>query len=1019
MDCLKSRHIIYLILFITFYRLEVNGQSSQYRFNHLDVTSGLSQNTINDIFQDSEGYLWVATQDGLNRYDGYEIRQYVPDRSDSSSISDNFLWNITEDKFGGIWVCSRNAVNRLDKRSGKFQKLLTDLSESPTSVVHKAGLSYILVGEKVHSIPSNKVNKLQDSLKSVPSLGLSTNGLNPFSIKTHGEHLLLFTGAGVLLVSQENEELIPMEISPGSFVTGDNQVMEISDQRFLIGTTKGIYVFDLNSKRVAPFLHDTFQETVYAFSKGPQGYLWLSTKDGIRILDIEKGVLKDFSPKGVKSEILSTEVIFSIYKTTNNMVWVGTSNNGLYSYDPALDKFKYLDTNGGLSSSMIWSIAQVDENEYWLGTDNGVNILRKKPGLSWTGSSFLNEGLESVKPLKMEGVQGERINMIFVDDVGNKWLSVHSKGLFILDPTNRLVKKIVFNQGDVVSNQITSVIKLGQEYWVTTFNGIFIVNKLFETEERFLREELEAQYFFKAYLDSENNIWLGTNNGFYKYEVRNDRFTHFPYQANSSNSPGFYFVNDFEEAQDGSMWLATFGGGFDSFNEKDQAYYHFDNEQGLANNVISSLIKDKRGNLWLGTNRGISRFDPKDTSIVNFDVSNGLVFNETAINARYRNTEGELFFGTAGGLVVFHPDSLAANEPAQRPKFTGVKINYEDVSIAVQDGGSINLFPKDKVLSLEFATLAFRNAQKLIYEFKIDGIDDHWVVTDASNRRATYSTLPFGTHSFQVRARDFYGGTSQVASISLIVHPPLWLSWWFIIALIAFVILSIVAISRAYYRNKLKVRLRDVELKQQIQTERERISRDLHDNVGSQITHIISSLDNISYQHRETTAVKTKLNDLGDFTRSTLRFLRETIWVINKNAIRLSEFAEKAQDYGNKMCENIETGFSIEKSGEDVVLNPTMTMNLFRVFQEGINNAIKHAEATEIEVKIQGDSHEMKLWIQDNGKGFDGNHKQGHYGLGNMKDRVEEMKGQFEILSSAKGTVVKIQVPISKTTSNA
>lgn len=217
----------------------------------------------------------------------------------------------------------------------------------------------------------------------------------------------------------------------------------------------------------------------------------------------------------------------------------------------------------------------------------------------------------------------------------------------------------------------------------------------------------------------------------------------------------------------------------------------------------------------------------------------------------------------------------------------------------------------------------------------------------------------------------------------------------------------------------MKARLKDIELKQQIQSERERISRDLHDNVGSQIAHIISSLDNISYQHRESPIVKNKLSDLGDFTRSTLRFLRESIWVINKNAIPLSEFIDKAQDHGNKICENTKIQLKITQHGPDVILNPTMTMNLFRIFQEGLNNVIKHAEASKVHIEVIHEEAHLHLKIRDDGSGFDGKEKKGHYGLQNIKERVGEMSGTFSLLSSKKGTLLEIAVPLIKTTTYA
>ncbi|MCE7996655.1 MAG: hypothetical protein HEP71_32115 [Roseivirga sp.] len=1013
----KSRHIFILIGVITC--LSIDAQTSQYRFEHLDITDGLSQNTVNDIFQDSEGYIWIATQDGLNRYDGYEIKQYLPNRMDSTSISDNFLWNITEDEQGNIWICSRNGVNRLNRQSGTFTKFYTGQSQSPTSLAHLDNRAYVLLGNKVHIIDHEEELPLLDSVKNHETLITDLETTSPFSIKSTDHDLLFFGKAGVLIVSGDSSEMTPFTLAPGSFVTSDNQVVRWTEQKYLIGTSVGLFLFDQTKREITPFLEHLTSDNIHAINFGPRGHLWLSTNNGLQIINLEEAQFVDFNPVGESADILSSEVIFSIFKGSNDMLWVGTSNNGLFLYDQEKDRFRFLDTSSGLSSSMVWSMAQVDENEYWVATENGVDRITLKAGVSFSGSDFAPEAMKSVKPLMHKSIKGKRVNMIYLDESGNRWLGVHGKGLHIFDSGNRLIRKLVFNKGDAISNQITSVVRFENRYWVTTFKGIYRVSDNLRVEDRWLPEELNTQYFFKGYVDSHNKLWLGSNSGFFRYNPDNQKLTHFEYKQNENNSPGFYFVNDFQEAPGDKIWLATFGGGLDLFDAKKPGYQHFTQRNGLANNVVASLQMDKNHRLWMGTNRGISLFDPADSVFVNFNREDGLVFNETAINSSYQNEQGELLFGTAGGLIIFHPDSIEKNIPAKAPRFTGFKINYEDTGATIQNGETIDLYPRDKVVSLEFATLAYRNADRLLYEFKIEGIDDQWIRTDANNRRATYSTLPFGTNILQVRTLNTHGSISPVSRVLLVVHPPFYLSWWFISSVIVLILLLTISIIRAYYHNRLRSRLKDIEVKQQVQNERERISRDLHDNVGSHIAHIISSLDNISYQHREQAAVTDKLSDLGDFTRSTLRFLRESIWVINKNEIPLSEFIEKAEDHGNKICENTNIAFTLVQKGENVILNPTLTMNLFRIFQEGLINVIKHAQASKIQVRIINLGGQLQMTIRDNGIGFDGDEKKGHYGLSNIKERVLEMHGSFQLSSSEKGTLLDLTVPIIKSTSYA
>ena len=1006
---INRRYIFFLLLALCLGEV-LFSQKSQYRFDHIDVAKGLSQNTVNDIFQDREGYLWIATQDGLNRYDGYDIKQYLPNRSDSTSISDNFLWNITEDETGNIWVCSRNAVSRFNKEYGSFTNFFSDPRYSPTYVVHSHDTSYVLASNNIFAIPSGSVpSRSYDSLNRYKSSIVTDNVQGAHAIALIEKELLIFTNSGVVINSKNDVQVISYPLDPGSFVTSDNQILRLNDSTFVLATTFGLRSFNTNTKKISPFLDSVLEGSVYALAIGPKGHLWTSTDQGIQVLDLKQKLKKDFTPFGEQTDILTSEIAFSIYQSNNGILWLGTSNNGLYSYDPKRDRFKFLRTQEGLSSNMIWSIAQT-ENEYWLGTDNGVSIIETRSTQNITSTTFLPENVVSVEHLNHHSVKGQRVNMIHIDERGRKWISVHSIGLFIFDSDNGLIKKLVFNDGDRSSNQITSVQRYGESYWVSTFNGMYVVNDSLIIEKRLEHEKLSTGYFFNASVESSGKLWIGANNGFYRYDVTSNHLEHFPYDSDGENSPGFYFVNDMAESVNGNIWLATFGGGIDFFDGN--SYQNFGTDKGLANNVVSSILRDKSGILWLGTNRGISRFNPQSEKFINFSIKDGLVFNETAINSRYQNPLGEFFFGTAGGLIVFHPDSIKSEEEIPPPKFTGIKVNYEDVKIKVKNGLTLDLYPKDKVISLEFASLAFRNADRLKYEFKIEGIDDQWVVTDANNRRATYSTLPFGTHTLQVRTRNIYGNVSEASNVVLVIHPPYYLTWWFITGIALLIVLIVIASSRTYFRYKLKMNLRDLEVKQQLQDERERISKDLHDNVGSQITHIISSLDNMAFENKNEARFAGQLEDLSDFTRSTMNFLREAIWVINKDTIPTSEFVDKVSDYCDKITSQVKINLSINTQGNmSHELNPSIAINMFRVIQEGVNNAIKHSNGSKIEITLLSLSSKFKLVLTDDGVGFDGKAKKGHHGLLNISDRVAEMEGTFVIKSSEKGTTINIEVP--------
>lgn len=1011
-----SRNILgHLILLMLLLSDLSKAQSGNYRFTHFDIEDGLSQNTVTDILHDNEGYIWFGTQEGLNRFDGYDFRHYKHNPNDSTSISDNYVWSIIEDADGNIWMCTRNGVNMLDKKTGDFTSF--SFYKSSTIGVVKLIDNEVWIttydGEVFRidpgSITKESSKELNDYLVTIinPDYGFALSIINHSRLDK-----VVYTSKGIVFLSEEKQRFIPFGFENFPLKNQASMMIESKNGELLVGSTKGIFVFNPASNKLELYSKHFTSSNIQSLALGPKGNLWVATTEGITIIEKVSGEPVNFLPIGENSETLSGETLHVIYKDRNNHIWVSAINKGIFKYEPELDYFKFLTEEHGLGPAPIWTIQQVNDNEYWIGTDAGVTVITLPDGFNFTSNTFAEENIQNIQQLNFEPIQNQRVNTVFVDVQNNRWIGTHGNGLFLLGPNNTLLKSFTFEQGSTHANQITSVTQINREYWITTFNGIFVIDENYRLKERFEKVDSLTNYFFTGFKDSKNHLWFGSNIGLFRYNPSTDSLTHFTYNPDADQSPGFYFVNNILEAGDKKFWLGTFGGGIDLFDPETITYQNFDEEDGLANNVVSSLEIDSNGNLWMGTNKGISRFDTQNRTFVNFDTRNGIIFNEAAINASYKNKKGELFFGTANGLVIFHPDSISTSVPLNKPTLTSFLINYEKERSISNEHGLIDIYPDDKVLSFEFATLNPKSPNQITYEFMIEGIDEHWIQTPASKRTATYSTLPYGENLFKVRARNMYGTLSGETTVLLDVQRPFWLTWWFLsFGVILFMVVAALS-SRTFYKQRMRRKLQSLEIAEKVHEERERISRDLHDTIGSQLTHIISSLDNITYQEKLDNDDRSKLEDLSDFARTTMQFLRETIWVISKNVISIGEFTDRISDYCDKIAdlEGIFISARCESAGS-YLLHPATSMNLLRITQEGVTNSIKHANASIIQVVIIENESHISLKISDNGSGFDTAHSQDRYGIKNMEIRARELKGGFDIVSSESGTTIEVTVP--------
>lgn len=998
---------------------------SQFRFEHFTIKNGLSQNTVHAALRDSEGYYWLGTQDGLNRYDGYSVKVYRHEKSDSTSISDNFILTIIEDRHKNLWIGTRNGFNHFDKRTEKFTRIISN--EKERTNYHASVWSAFLdaEGDVCYTNHYHQMVRIAHEDSREP----------PFVPEIREDSIVLYKSSDKSYCLTD-----PTFKYIRSFSSGHEKKWDVSDISFgyiyaivetpegtsFIATGKGLYykkssattlspVKSLEGKQVNKLLYDSRKN------------LWAGTSSGLYVFpgtDLSAPpVLLTHSSEDIHS--LGSSSVQELYEDAQGLIWAGTSEGGVSVYDPEKSVFKILNHSSSvpLAGNAVWGIYQ-EGRDLWVGTNNGLNhLLFENDTMSglFSGKNRLIRSETHSTNQPGSGMQPSTVTAMCKDPDGNLWIATNHSGIVIYDLHTRSWSYFDPGNTPLKSSVIFHLMRASDgKIWISTLAGFYSYDTQKKSFQSFLGRgqpggTFPSGYIINIFEDKDKTIWVGSTGGVYHLKSSGETIAIYKSEADKPNSLSYNMATGFHQDKKDRLWISTLGGGINLFDPKTETFRAYTQKDGLANDIIYCILEDKNGKLWISSNSGISCFDPEKEIFTNYTERDGLPANEFSQNAGFINNNGEILFGSPEGLVLFDPAAVKNSKREVPLVLSSLKVNYEPRSFL--PGEPLQLFYGDKTVTFEFTAPDFRNQEKIQYAFRLEGFDDQWREVPASNRMASFTSLPFGNYSFTVRVRIGNGAWQEKQLIiPLQVIPPFWMRTWFIVLEVLIVLALIVYLVRFYAQRKLKQKLRAVEIQQKIHLEKERISRDLHDNVGAHLTYIITSLDNISYkmEKEEKSIPSDKISSLSDFSRSTMQQLRESIWAINKENITLEELKDKIGEYSGKMAAASNMNFHIELSTtSNNPLKPSHAINIYRVVQEAVNNSVKHSGAKALSVSISKNGGKyVSIEVKDNGKGMNPDANGNGYGLKNMQDRVKDLGGDILIDSNEKGTKVSFTIPI-------
>ena len=769
---MKRITFVILILLV----ISVLGKSQKHiKAKQITTKDGLSQNSVNQIFEDSEGYIWLATQDGLNRYNGYDFKIYRPDPQDSFSISDNFVYQIYEDTDNRLWLATRNGIDVFDKNTNRFyniQSAEADVKQLYQLKYHNGQFLFISQGVKGSTLwsVSDQVS-FTTAKNTIEAMGkiahTSSIRLSNFLPDAQGD-LWLFA---VDTLYSTNTKKSPTGYKEGRFyftVQGWDCI-SISESTIMMPEKKGVLVFDTKSGQTTRLFKEM---EVYHYLKY-NDQLWAGTDDGLYIIETNDTTKNKVI---INQDPLDHTIVHHTLQDRYGQIWIGTANNGVYIYNPQKDQFQYQQTSLNEGQDLIWDISY----------HNGKTILASNYGL------ITDDGNKII-------LNNTKVTAGLVDTHGRVWAGKSDGEVVLFDQG---IWKV---QNKAVSLAVVDFVEAHEKIYIATQSGLYVYDDHNIEYSPFFKS---STYLMGLYLDKNQNLWITHGSGI-SYITRGLKKVVIPFVERDMKSINFNFSSGVAEDLHGNIWVATYGGGLSRLNS-DSTFSHFTEKEGLSNNVVHGIIADDNGDLWLSSNGGISLFDPESENFVNYTINNGLLSHNFSINSFEKIDGGKIAVGTTDGVLEFAPDQV-------RPFSISPVLNWEDFQInygpspyqnKINKLERVTLSYQDRVFAISFIGLKFDNPDDVRYAHKLEGFHTEWVNMEKGNRKISYSSLPFGDYELKVKAISINNHFSPIErSLSIIVNPPFWLTWWFItIAVVLFLSLTF-GVVYDLSRRKLKARL--------------------------------------------------------------------------------------------------------------------------------------------------------------------------------------------------------------------
>jgi signal transduction histidine kinase/ligand-binding sensor domain-containing protein len=1017
------------------------------KFSHLTTNDGLSQGYVTAILQDRRGFMWFATRDGLNRYDGNTFVVYKNNPNDPSSLSSNFLQDLIEDDNGYLWISTNTGVNRFDPTTERCTRYLHDVNDPDgigsayvTSIARDGG-GYLWFGSVDSGLDRFDPRSERFIHYRNDSNGKFVGRITKVIAGRHGE-IWLVGERGLFHVNPQTGEITrPPAIPYG--LTGESIYEDEAGNLWVLADSPiaGLVKYDPKAERTAtyPLFAAVPASTAYGGSTngnliadGENG-LWVPSGLGLSHFDrrTEKFTYR-LEHDETDPDTLDSNAILSVYQDKSGVLWVGTENAGLNILNFQQEHFGLYRHRPGdlnsLSGGRVKAIYAERNGVVWVGFfPRTMDRLDRKTGkiTHYFPSGHDEDALS----------EGANVDDIYKDAAGYLWVGGGGAGLDRLDERTGRFKHYRHKANDphsLISDNVLGIygdrnghIWVAQQYGISYFDPATDGFRNYQVDPD--NPASLANWVTVMYQDRSGTLWLPTFGGaLIRFDDETKSFvtyspdSHDPHKLNGGG------LTSIHEDRTGTLWVGSFDGLY-RFNRQNGTFTRYTESQGLPSSTIRCIREDGVGKLWLSTQKGLSQFDPLRGTFRNYDVSDGLQSNEFSTGC-FQSSDGEMFFGGSNGFNAFFPENVHDNPFVPPVMITSFKIFNKAVPIGAQSVlkkavpyvDSLTLSYQDNIFSFEFAALSYANSQKNRYRYKLEGLEPGWNEVSSRQRLATYTNLDPGKYVFRVQGSNGDGvWNEQGVSLPIIITPPWWQTNWFRTACTAVLVVLLWA---AYqWRVRQLHHHFDMTLEARI-GERTRIARDLHDTLLQSFHGLLLRFQTVSVLLPERPIeAKEKLDSAieqaaGAITegRDAVQELRASTVARNDLALAVSTLGEELE---NDSSNHRPATFRVAVEGQARDLHPILGDEIYKIAAEALRNAFHHAQAKQVEVEIRYDDDQFRLRVRDDGKGMDAavlssHGREGHYGLRGMRERATLIQGKLVVWSEVdEGTEVELRVP--------
>ncbi len=1046
----------------------IPAQSIPLRFERFGVKQGLAYESVHFVLHDSKGFIWLTTEGGLSRFDGYKFTNYFHNPTDTSTISSDYVHLISEDSKGNFWLSTKRGLDRLNYSVEGVERLKIH-SGNTRSFSGAIGPTWEY-NDSLLIVSDHKNLYLLNTLSYEVTQLFCEDSVNVGSFHEINKEEIWVSGnsSTAWLIKSKKQQIEKFELSLLSGYKEDKTpiviIRKFDDNVMALHHDKIQYIFDrtdnqfsrlefnyggktieLNILDILPFrkkneyllatrdgkIFHCISNNIYSGKiqileelelpvknlifrkcyKDDKNNFWFASNQGLFLLDERRDQIFNYTSDRNDPNTLSGDLLFIIIKSGQGIFWINSTFDGINKVQyPKMDIIVYENDPGNknsLAQNEIYKIIEDEKGGLWIALqEKGICYFDREKS-EW--SSYIPETLRNEK--------GKLEMSAMYKDGNTIWVGSRERGAWKFDITTKKWEQFSFEINGKSSDR--EYIR----YFQRLDDGRFLIGSRSEGLVEF--SEGGTEYYDIPYLSGVqysgsgaisvldiiirgDSYWICSDNGLFKYNRKTKTCDKW-FFAGSDNPDSLSSGSIFTGLKDkyGRLWFGTYGGGINILVNEEK-FLHIGRDKGLPSMLVVDLLEDDKKNIWAATTKGLCRINPDDFSITVFGEKDGLLSDEINTESLTQLSTGEIACGGPSGLNIFYPESYSKNLNRSPLVITDIFVNG-DTNIVPNGYCYFNdrVFDYNtRILSFRFSYLQYYNSHLNTYEYFLEGFSRD-TVDLGTEHKIDFTNLDPGNYTLYIRAFNDDGIPSKNdIHFRFKITPPWWQTWWFMTLVVIFFVLSLYLFFE--YR-----RFKDRQRQKALDDFRSKISSDLHDEIGSNLGGIALLSERLRKEKSLDNDIKMDLASIAATTRLTSDTIREIIWFINPKHNTTERIINRMKDIANSLLYEMDYELKLDAMGQEISLKPDFNRAIYLVYKEALNNISKHSGADKVSVITELKDGIFSISIMDNGKGFNPEENKSGQGIENIKKRAYELGGKLKIESApGRGTKIIFKVNI-------